>query len=94
MRACVHACVSAGVRECRCALVCVWDTHARTHTQTHTHTHTHTQGRFCKVVKAICGIARISMSLKRKARDNLESGSKASTAPASASYKAARQPPA
>jgi hypothetical protein len=46
------------------------------------------------VVKAICGIARISMSLKRKARDNLESGSKASTAPASASYKAARQPPA
>jgi len=42
MLVCVHACVSAGVRECRCALVCVWDTHARTHTQTHTHTHTHT----------------------------------------------------
>jgi hypothetical protein len=45
------------------------------------------------VVKAICGIARISMSLKRKARDTLEGGSKASVAPEASPFKAARQPP-
>ena len=73
-----------------------YDTHIHTcmHTYTHTHTHIYKQGRFYKVVKAICGIARINMSLKRKARETLEGGSKASAAAAAVSYKAARQPPA
>ena len=47
------------------------DTYMHTYTRTHTHTHTHThkQGRYYKVAKAICGIERISMSLKRKECD-------------------------